>query len=303
MEGLLTLIFKRAYTNIVHSFSIVGLVFSAQSTYEKINPNTPFPVHLSFNRVLLLFVISFIIFTANDIRQVFFKKVKIGTITRTISIRAGNILSRKNSTILVGVNDTLDCDVNVIGQNSIHHQIINKYHNNYGDNWILEGFANEYQKCRDSNLVDGDGHIQFGHCFKLTSPDQKQDYIFIVASTLQSGQSQTPVTKTSDYEKIFDGLFQNINAFRCKDNRLLLSLIGTGAAGNDVDKNKLIEYISFRFIRTPSDRNAVHDLVIVVRPKKLISGEINLTSIYESIEKLAEKCIPCPGDQSFLSLT
>ena len=54
------------------------------------------------------------------------KKVKIGTIARTISIRVGNILSQKNSTVLVGVNDTLNCDVNMIGQNSIHHQIITK---------------------------------------------------------------------------------------------------------------------------------------------------------------------------------
>ena len=111
------------------------------------------------------------------------------------------------------------------------------------------------------------------------------------------------MTKTSDYEKIFDGLFQNINSFRCKDNRLFISLIGTGAAGNDVDKNRLIEYITFRFIRTPSDMNAVHDLVIMVRPKKLLSGEINLFSTYDGIEKLASKCTPCPGDQNFLSIS
>ena len=303
MDGLLTVVFKRAYINAINSFSIVGLAFSAQSTYEKINPNVPFPVNLTFNKILLLFALSFIIFTANDIRRVFFKKIKIGTITRSVSIRTGNILARRNSTILVGVNDILTCDVNVIGQNSIHHQIIKKYHKTYGDSWIIDGFANEYEKCRASSLVDSCGHIPYGHCFKLSSPDEMQDYIFIVASTLQSSQVQTPITKTSDYKYIFDGLFQNLNSFRCKDNRLYLSLIGTGAAGNDVDKNKLIEYICFRFIRTPSDRNAVHDLVIMVRPKKVINGEIKLVSAYDSIEKLSEKCLSCPGDQSFFNLT
>ena len=62
----------------------------------------------------------------------------------------------------------------------------NKYHKTFGDSWIVDGFANEYQKCRTMNLVDANGHIRYGHCFKLSSPDQKQEYIFVVASRLES---------------------------------------------------------------------------------------------------------------------
>ena len=38
MDGLLSFIVKRAYANVLGGFSAVGFVFSAQSTYEKINP-------------------------------------------------------------------------------------------------------------------------------------------------------------------------------------------------------------------------------------------------------------------------
>ena len=277
MDALIGSLTKKLFAILVKCFSLVGAVFSTGEMLQKIAPNSPLAFSLSFTGAVIVFGVSLAFFVGLELYRLFFQRIPIPNTAKYVSVRFGNLLRRKNGTLLVGINNTLTYDEAQIGKDSIHSQLIRKY----GIKWMRNVFEAEKKKT-------GLKVYPAGYAFSAEAPDRRA-YLFVVMSELKN--PQVPTTELEQVRKVVQGLFAS-DDFRCRNNRLYSPILGTGSAGLQNSQKDVAEQIAFEFVCADAAHSAaVHELVLVFRWRNL--SKVDLAALRRSIQQIAERCRVC----------
>ncbi len=260
----------------------LGVAWTVFEVFDhwKINP---LPEKCQLPIFLAVIFVTLICYALCDIWQVFFFSCKIGSSCK-IRIRIGNILKKKNGTILIGINNELDTNPRRIGDGSIHEQLISKQK----DNSLLNEFEKERKQIESL--------AEMGHSFPWQ--DGQQSYLFLVMSSLT--QAHVPKARSSDLLTAMRKLFDSQDSLVIQSRTLYVPVIGTGEAAvrlSHADVIKLIarEYIISEARSTPENPQRIQTLEIVVYGKDFFNiGFIaEWHSLCQDIRTMAEQCSAC----------
>ncbi|MBO4305952.1 MAG: hypothetical protein J5890_02065 [Clostridia bacterium] len=261
-------------------FNIVKALLDASMGQN--NPVKSFEAWMAY----VPFALGFIWYALKLCFNMFFKKHGISDSRKTVGVRVSDILKCKRGTILVGMNDTLCCDMSVIGDNSIQYQLLKKYRKKYGTEWMESACEKERRKFKEGE------HVPMGYTFTVKTPDNNMDILFMVVATFDG--NNMPESSEQDVRNALKKLFA-ASDFRCVKNTLYMPVIGTGRLGLPISKQKTAENIAFDFIKSDCSTNkskAIYELIITIHPASL--KDINLYKLHEKIKHFAQYCNDCP---------
>ena len=266
-------------------FSIVGVVYSLLKIIHEILPSVSLAPDINLSLLLLVFFVAFFSSFVLEVWTFYFQEVTITHTDKSIGIRFGDILKKTDGSILVGINNTLEYNIEKIGKDSIQYQLSKKY----GSSWMMQLFESEKEKNKDIQNTD---HIYpYGYTFDGVSPDRKQHFVFLVMSGLESNRvpGTMPSYLTSAIVKLF-----STNDFRCINNRLYVPALGTGRVALPLSKQNAAKNIVHIFTRnTSAESTSVHDLRIIFRWHSY--KKIDMVSLYKDIGSYARVCCKCPS--------
>ena len=232
----------------------------------------------------------------------FFHTIHIENSDCELSIRPGDILKAKNGTVVVGINDTLSYDEKEIGKTSIHYQLMHSEYKKNIENELTK--AQNKLKATSANSIAteeaGDAQAEevlakYGELYPVTDKEWDRDFVFIVMSHLEEPQlplAQQSKVVTVDLPKLREAievLFENNGKFVVKNNTLFMPLIGTGAAGAEIEKEKLIKWIACAFCaHRPTHCHEINRLIIKVRWKDYF--KLSIRELTQTLDWIAKDC-------------
>lgn len=256
MRTNIQIILCTLWESIRFSFSIVGFSFTIIEMLKTLSVFTVTPAFVNFQTVLITFSLFSLLFFLRRILKLSFQTHSISETSMTVASKAANVLKQRNGSILIGINDELEYELEKVGKNSLQGQLIKKY----GQDWmqqVMETYKSQHP------LPAGQTVYPIGTAFSVDDPKDKHHFIFLVISHLQS--SGVPFSSPEKLKEALNVLFEPNSTFRCHKNRLYAPLIGSGLTGLTISRQELARMIAFRFIHRKNDCMAVHHLVITYR--------------------------------------
>ena len=277
------LLLKAIRESFTKGLSVVGAVYSSSKILKELLPDIGALLECNLSFIVCLFGIAFLSNMAFAVHKLYYREITIPQTNKSIGIRFGNILSKTDGSILVGINNTLEYRMDKIGKNSIQYQLAKKY----GMPWMRQLFENE--KSKIVNPVTKNRVYPYGYTFDGLSPDKKSHFVFLVMSGLKS--AKVPETKPYYLDTAIDHLFR-ANNFRCINNRLYMPALGTGSVALPLSKQNSARNISHIFARNTLDEStSVHDLKIIFRWHSF--DKVDLAGLYEDFIAYSRVCHTC----------
>jgi hypothetical protein len=207
---------------------------------------------------------------------------------RIIKIRFGNILKRKDGTVLVPINDRLYSRRNIGRRNtgSMHDQLMD---GRYGDA-IAMALSKEAQCVGASN---GE-HAPMGHHFSVKTRDGKYDYLFFVSAHFQ--KENLASSSYTEVRLALRKLFLEQADFAVRNNTLYMPVIGAGCAGlcyEDAIRMIAQEYILSCTHQKDDTPVRAQTLVIMLRPQDVFKRALDIMTLCDEIETMVKVCGSC----------
>ena len=283
------MVLKELWKAVTFGLSWVGVMLTAKSWYETFYSGGHFLDWISFHTAIAVFsafCAGRFLYAAVSL---YCRKHKVSNTTKSICVKPCDLAKQKDGSILVGVNNELTCDTERISHSSLHYQILLKYRAEHGEDWMKERFQKEFEAHAVSAGPGLPRRVPYGYSFEMKSPDrvgenEGQSFVFLVSSQLN--QPEAASAPTQSLKEAIDRFFSEPHPYTCRMNRLYMPLLGTGAAANTIDKQRLIDYMAFQFTNKP---NNIHELVISFRWRTL-RKDLTLTTVHEHLQSITEKC-------------
>lgn len=256
MRSSVQILLQTLWESVRFSFSVVGVVFTLIEMLKTLSVLSAAPAFVTFGNVLAVFAVISVLFFLFRIGKLSFRTYSIKGTGMTVSSKAADVLNQRRGSILIGINDELEYDLERVGETSLQGQLIIEH----GQEWmkqVMETYKTHHP------LPAGQTVYPIGTAFSANDPAGKHHYIFLVISHLQG--TGVPVSSPEKLKQALDALFSPHNTFRCYQNRLYAPLIGSGLTGLVIDRQELARLIAFRFIHQNNHCMAVHHLVITYR--------------------------------------
>ena len=217
-----------------------------------------------------------------------FSVLRMHNSDRELCIRPGNILRKRNSSIVIGINDTLSCDLNDIGEHSIHHQLLKLDVDDKIKQCFNDQKTSDKQTAASEQNASGETKKwKYGYLFTCDVSRKNQSFVFLVMSSLH--KPGTVLTNPRDLQKSITQLFQSENDYVIKRGHLVIPLIGTGSAGVEMTKHDVIKMIACTYCsRTPGDCHGITRLTIKIQWRDYL--KMNIHSIIKELKWIAENC-------------
>ena len=263
--------------------SMIGIIWSL---LEIINYFAPELINISLERKIMIFaaIIGPIFNMLCGLLDILFFRCKISE-DAEMKISIGNILNKRNGTVLIGINDKLETEVGKIGERSIHHQLMLKQKN-----------RNLEEKFKEIQCLNKNQRVSMGYHFSWNN--KYQNFLFLVMSELQFDKA--PVTNKETIVKSLKCLFSKQSALSIKNKKIFVPVIGTGAADirlTHADVVRLIakEYIFSQTHCVGNNPNRIQTVEIVVYWRDLLSGKMlrEWKKVCEDIRIMVQLCSEC----------
>ncbi len=205
-----------------------------------------------------------------------FKVIHVKESDCELCVRPGNILKKKNATIVVGINDILSCDRTIIGENSIHYQLMQKKYSRQ-----VEDRLNE------ARLSLNGQKAKYGTVFSVNAANYNKFFIFLVMSNIS--KPGIIDTKAEDLCRAITDLFKQESSLTIKNNKLFIPIIGTGPAGVGITKYNMIKAIACAYcLHRSRDGHNITRLTIKIRWKDYLN--LDIVSIIRDLQWMAKNC-------------
>lgn len=282
-------ILKLFFQYIKNVMSAIGAAWSALDIMENFLLQLE-DVQLKKDIILFVAGCAAVLCLIHYIYLLLFFTCDLGIADTSIKIRYGNILKKKNGTVVIGINQELKTDKNEIGRNSIHYQIVDA---NLVPN-IKELFKKE--KNRLEKNENGNQIAPMGTSFSWNG-DNKH-YLFLVMSRLL--RDQTPQATREDIQTAIKTLFNQQETLDIEKGNLYIPLVGTGEAGVRISRNESIkmivsEYIASHAREDQKNPNHIKVLEIVIYWRDILKYGVLTDFIHtqNEIRKMIELCGQC----------
>ena len=270
--------------------TVIGAIWSIREIIMELIPQA----NISLNLQRTVICIAAILVVAKNlfliIKCTFMFRCKINGKESIIKMDIGDIFNKKNGSKVIGINDRLENNSELIGEKSIHNQFLLKF----PDNKLGELLESEKKKLGENKLAE------MGKAYKYKFKGVM--YLFLVMSKLES--EKAPVTE-KDYIRIaLEKFFRDQSHYEISNGKLYIPVIGKGSAAmgnmNYFETIKMIagEYIHSQCIY-PNNSNRIEELDIILRLSDIFSkGGIGcfrkLRQAQKDIENMSRMCIGCP---------
>lgn len=217
-----------------------------------------------------------------------------------ISITMGDIFDC-DGTIIIPSNNLFSSDLRMLGdRNSIHKQLIQRNRMPKGsqlssaediERQTRERLAEErytaYVADREPYVFGGESYTAYEYGTLLpieVNVDRKERNVmlFSMSEFLSPG---IPSVRNEDLFLYIDRMWDFIETNGIADRKLVIPLIGTGAAGVGKRKQVVARYIMNTYI-TRARRLRINELTVSIFPGDYLSGEINLAELKEYADSL-----------------
>lgn len=212
------------------------------------------------------------------VRTELFPTYKFGE--KQVKICCGDILKKKDGTIVIGVNEQLKTKRHEVEEHSIHAQFIKKY----GTKDIGEIF--------DNHGAFPDAEKQKAFAGKVNG----RSLIFLKMSDLEEdGIPTTTVTRLKDSVR---ELFENQASLKVVNGTVYCPLLGTGASGGSMERAEVIQLLAREFLRVQpclkeDGTDRIKTLVIVIYKKDFV--RLDWISLKEELDSMFSACPGCAG--------
>lgn len=282
MRSSVQILLQTFWESVRFSFSVVGVAFTLIEMLKTLSILSAAPAFVTFWTVLAVFGVLTLLFFLIRIKNLSFQTHSISGTGMTVSSKAADVLKQQKGSILIGINDELEYDLEKVGATSLQGQLIKEY----GQEWmkqVMETYRSHHP------LGEGQAVYPIGTVFSASSPKGDFHYIFLVISHLQG--TGVPVSSPENLKRALDSLFAPNNTFRCHQNRLYAPLIGSGLTGLIMPRQELARLIAFRFIHQKYSCMAVHHLVITYRWHSI--SAVHPLELSEELGHMSRHCRTC----------
>lgn len=194
-----------------------------------------------------------------------------------ITIKPGNIIRKKDGSIVVGINNQRKTGLKELAENSIHWQLVKKY----GENKFKELFrkANVIQKVLFKETIDN------------------KHFIFLCMSDVENGIARTTKQQLEGALKI---LFENQDQFDVFNKRIYFPILGTGGGGIGLSKQDTIKLEISLFLdhlrkKTAESIERIDELNIIVYWKDI--NQIDWEELETWLEMYKSYCMDCAAKE------
>lgn len=203
-------------------------------------------------------------------------KSKIGT--KTVQIKYRNIMKCYNGSVVVGINNQSISDMDVIGRDSIHAQLIKKAGGNIVQNAIRENAGKIIKPVLRNNQTPG---------------NQMQDFVLLrMADINEHGVANT---SSSQIIEALRYLFWHQDEYDIMNHTLYIPLLGTGTASAAISRKEVVEAILREYAYFQNNRqqhrDSIEKLVIVIRKRDV--NYVNPIVASKSMKKVIDHCASC----------
>lgn len=268
------------------SFTWIGIAFSVYTMLKAFVP-TLLEVRLLY--ALILWGVLYAVAVVSYLHKTYNHPVSIAGSDNTINMHFKNILSFKEGIILVGIDDTLDCQAADVGH--LHEQIRDKYGQNW-PNWMKDAFQN-------AQNPNGNGKYPIGYSFVAPSPNQTDEahleFLFLVMAKSQPQGGSAQTSREFVYQAVRK-LFNERN-LTLKTTTLYTPILGAGGNHLSLEQSAIARDIACAFVcatqKIMPQGMPIHKLHIVFRPER--QSEIDMAEMNEQIDHCVKQCRECPN--------
>ncbi len=209
-------------------------------------------------------------------------KIECEIRAKKVVICVGNLLNKKDGTVVIGINQELETNKDKVAENSIHWQMIQKYGQDKMDAVFKVEREKRGKKCFFKARLDG------------------RDYLFLCMSALKDGVASTNLQML--HTAVRD-IFVKAEATPIRNHRIYFPVLGTGAGGLRIahgegsnDKTEAVKriikwFFDFELHAADAVQNRIDEIKIVVYWKdirKIKWEELNLW-----LKRYKDYCIDC----------
>ncbi|MGE4274210.1 MAG: macro domain-containing protein [Desulfitobacterium sp.] len=213
---------------------------------------------------------------------------------KIIKIRIGNILHKKNGTLVVGTNDSLSTDLDLVGSGSLQAQVTKLIGQ--------EAIENQFSEAKRNFNVSQDGRYSFGLCFEGRAVRDKKvrfckkpySFLYIIMSSLTAGQNAN--TTKEQLTRAIKQMFVQTSKLNIKDATIYCPLLGTGTANVDLPKQTVAEILISQYIAHCRENGCnIKSFIICIHWKDL--QHIKLNDLRRTCEQMVVTCSNCPRER------
>jgi hypothetical protein len=216
---------------------------------------------------------------------------------KIIKIRLGNILRKKNGTIVIGTNDGLSTDLELVGSGSLQAQVTKLIGQ--------EAIADQFSEAKKNSAISEDGKYPYGLCFegravrdkkvRFWTPSQKPySFLYIIMSSLTAGQNAN--TTKEQLTQAIKQMFVETRKLKLKDATIYCPLLGTGTANVDLPKQEVAKILISQYIAHCSENGCnIKSFIICINWRDL--QHIKLNDLRRTCEQMVVTCSNCPRER------
>lgn len=258
---------------------LLGIIFPVVEIIESYNEN----IHILGNMTFVFLLPAFISIVWFFLSLVHIN-YKIDGRNHKISIIFGNILKKKSSVAIVGINSSLETHKTMINQQSIHGQLLELVN----EKVLLKEFNDRKNTLKKKR---GSATYKYGECFFIEIGSK--EYLFLVMSDLKSLLGAT--SSTDDIKAGITNMFDNIRVHGgSKKSVLDCPILGTGIVDTAWTEYEAIKYILKSYIcASKKEGFGITHFRICIPYKKFLSTFPNLYKLKKYCECISENCFNC----------